>query len=55
MMLKFFVLTTFSLIGIQLYKGVLRGICVSIGNNTTSISAIDYDKFLNNNGKYNQH
>jgi hypothetical protein len=55
MLLKFFVLTSFSLIGIQLYKGALRGICVHVGNNTTSISANDYDKFLNDNGNYNQH
>ena len=54
MILTFFVLTAFSLIGIQLYKGVLRGKCVYLGNNTLiNITDFEYNQVINNNGNLN--
>jgi hypothetical protein len=46
MIIKFFMLIVFSLIGIQLYKGGLRGKCVS--NPPSNISNIEYYDFVNN-------
>jgi hypothetical protein len=48
MILTFFVLTVFSLIGIQLYKGVLRSKCVQ--SPPSNVSDIEYIEFINNNG-----
>ena len=43
------ILTSFSIIGIQLYKGVLRSKCVIIP--PTNISHSEYYEFTNNSGE----
>jgi hypothetical protein len=48
MILTFFVLTVFSLIGIQLYKGVLRSKCVQ--SPPINASDIEYNEFIYDNG-----
>jgi hypothetical protein len=50
MIIKFFMLIVFSLIGIQLYKGGLRGKCVTIP--PSNISNIEYNDFIINESNY---
>ena len=47
MVLAFFMLTVFALVGLQLYKGGLRGKCVY--NPPNNISKTAYNNFINDN------
>ena len=47
----FFILTVFSLIGMQLYQGVLRGRCVSLSNSSYT-NRTEYSQFINDSGEY---
>ena len=48
MIVTFFILTAFSLIGMKLYQGVLRGKCVS----TSNITSVVYNQFINDPRMY---
>ncbi len=50
MMLAFFMQTVFALVGLQLYKGGLRGKCVE--NPPNNISKYDYRDFINDDRKH---